>query len=99
MFGLNQKEILEKMQKSLEESKEKLAKIKVVGEAGGGLVRVELDGNRKLTNLEINADLKSVEKEDLEDFLAVALEKAIDQANAVNEAEVSSSARQFLPGF
>jgi nucleoid-associated protein EbfC len=99
MFGLNQKELLEKMQKSLEESKQKLANQKVTGEAGGGLVRIELDGNRKLTHLEINTDLNAIEKEDLEDFLAVALEKALAQANAINESEVSNSARQFLPGF
>jgi DNA-binding protein YbaB len=99
MFGLNQKEILEKMQQSLEESKQKLALIKVKGEAAGGLVRIELDGNRKLTKLEINADLKMIEKEDLEDFIAVALEKALTQASAINESEVSNSARQFIPGF
>jgi DNA-binding protein YbaB len=99
MYGLNQKELLEKMQQSLGKSKEKLTNIKVIGEAGGGLVRIELNGNRKLTNLEVNVDLKTIEKEDLEDFLAIALEKAIEQANAINESEVSNSARQFLPGF
>ncbi|MES2588141.1 MAG: YbaB/EbfC family nucleoid-associated protein [Bacteroidota bacterium] len=99
MFGLNQKDMLEKMQKSLEESKERLSKIKVIGEAAGGLVKIELDGNRKLTSLEINADLKVIDKEDLEDFLALALEHALNQANAINESEVSNSARQFLPGF
>ncbi len=99
MFGLNQKDMLEKMQKSLEESKERLSNIKVIGEAASGLVKVELDGNRKLTSLEINADLKVIDKEDLEDFLALALENALNQANAINESEVSNSARQFLPGF
>lgn len=99
MFGMNQKEMLEKMQQSLEESKARLANIKVMGEAGGGLVRIELDGNRKLTNLEINANLADIEKEDLEDFLAVALEKALTQANEVNDTEMASSARNILPGF
>ena len=61
------------------ESKVKLAEIKVFGEAGGGLVRLELDVNRKLTSLEISADLKLIEKEELEDFLAIALEKALEK--------------------
>jgi DNA-binding YbaB/EbfC family protein len=99
MFGLNQKEMLEKMQQSLVDSKAKLAKIRVFGEAGGGLVRIELDGNRKLTSLEITADLKLIEKEELKDFLAIALEKALDKAEEINQTEVSSSALQFLPGF
>lgn len=99
MFGSNQKEMLEKMQQSLAESKARLSTIKVIGEAAGGLVKIELDGNRKLTSLEVNADLKVIDKEDLEDFLALALEKALEQANQVNENEMSNSARQFMPGF
>lgn len=99
MFGLNQKEMLEKMQRSLEESKARLSQIRVTGEAGGGLVKIELDGNRKLTALEIRADLGQVEKEDLEDFLSVALSKALEQANQVNESEMANSARQFMPGL
>ena len=87
------------MQRSLEESKARLTNIKVLGEAGGGLVKIELDGNRKLTGLEINADLSQIEKEDLEDFLAVALEKALEEANRVNELEMASNARQFMPGL
>ena len=99
MFGLNQKEMLEKMQQSLEESKARLSQIKVLGEAGGGLVKIELDGNRKLTSLEINADLTQIDKEDLEDFLSVALSKAMEEAGRVNELEMANSARQFMPGI
>lgn len=99
MFGLNQKDLMEKMKKSLDESKERLSNIKVAGEAGGGLVRIELDGNRKFSNLEINIDLKSIEKDDLEDFLAVALQQAMEKADAVNESEMSNSAGQFIPGL
>lgn len=99
MFGLNQKDLMEKMQRSLEESKARLETIKVVGEAGGGLVKIELDGNRKFCSLELACDLKNIDKEDLEDFLAVALEKAIEQANQVNEREMAATAGQFLPGF
>lgn len=99
MFGLNQKEMLEKMQQSLAESKARLSQIKVWGEAAGGLVKIELDGNRKLTALEINADLSGIEKEDLEDFLSVALGKALEEANRVNELEMANSARQFMPGL
>ncbi|MCE3295198.1 MAG: hypothetical protein K0R65_912 [Crocinitomicaceae bacterium] len=99
MFGLNQKDMLEKMQQSLEESKARLSQIKVLGEAAGGLVKIELDGNRKLTSLEINADLAQIDKEDLEDFIAIALSKALEEANRVNELEMSNSARQFMPGL
>lgn len=87
------------MQQALEESKLRLESTIVTGESGGGLVRIEMNGNRKLTSLQINTSIKEMEKEDLEDLLTVALDRAIEAANQVNEQEVSSSARQFIPGL
>jgi DNA-binding YbaB/EbfC family protein len=99
MFGLDQKAIMLQMQQALELSKMKLEQTTVVGEAGGGLVRIELNGNRKLTSLQINTSIKEMEKEDLEDLLTIALGRAMDEANKINENEVASSARQFIPGI
>lgn len=87
------------MQQALEESKSRLEQTIVTGESGGGLVRIELNGNRKLKSLQINTSIKEMEKEDLEDLLTVALERALEAANQVNDSEVSSSARQFIPGL
>lgn len=99
MFGLDQKAMMQQMQQLLEESKQRLETTVVTGEAGGGLIVIELNGNRKLQSLSINTSIKDMEKEDLEDLLTVALGRAIDAANQINEQEVSSSARQFIPGL
>ncbi len=99
MFGNNQQEMLLKMQKAMEESKRKLEEIRVSGDAGGGLIRVEFDGNRKLIGLEINTSLSDIEKEDLEDLLAVAIAKALEAVEVVNEQTMSTSAMNFLPKF
>ncbi len=99
MFGLDQKALMLQMQQALEESKSRLEQTIVAGESGGGLVRVELNGNRKLKSLQINTSIKEMEKEDLEDLLTVALERALEEANKINDQEVSSSARQFIPGL
>ncbi len=98
MFDMNN-EMFKKMQEAVELSKNKLETLSVVGEAAGGLVRIELNGNRKLKSLEINASLKDIEKEDLEDFISIALDRALEQANEINEKEMSSSATSFLPKF
>ena len=98
MFDMNN-ELFKKMQEAVELSKNKLESITVVGEAAGGLVRIELNGNRKLKSLEINAPLKDIEKEDLEDFISIALDRALEQANEINEKEMSNSATSFLPKF
>ncbi len=98
MFDMNN-ELFKKMQEAVELSKNKLESLSVVGEAAGGLVRIELNGNRKLKSLEINASLKDIEKEDLEDFISIALDRALEQANEINEKEMSNSATSFLPKF
>ena len=99
MFGLDQKAIMLQMQQALELSKMKLEQTTVVGESGGGLVRIELNGNRKLTSLQINTSIIEMDKDDLEDLLTVALGRALDEANKINENEVASSARKFIPGI
>lgn len=99
MFGKDMMAKLQIMQQQAEASKEKLNTIYVNGEAGGNLVVVEMNGNRKLTKLSINTALDQMEKEDLEDLLTVALNRAIDAANVVNEKEMSNSAKGLIPGL
>ena len=99
MFGFNQEELLKKLQEATEESKKKLAETIVVGEAGGGLIRIELDGNRNFKSFTLNTSLEHMEKEDLEDLLSVAFSRAIEEANKLNDNEMSKSALNFLPKF
>lgn len=99
MFGNNQQEMLLKMQQAMEESKRKLEEITITGEAGGGLIRVDFNGNRKLTKLEVNTSLQDIDKDDLEDLLAVAIAKALAEVEIAHERTMSSSALNFLPKF
>jgi len=90
---------LQKMQALAEESKRKLDEITVRAEAGGNLIEIEMNGNRKLTKLSINSELDQMEKEDLEDLLSVALNRAIEAANKANEKEMANSAKGIIPGM
>ncbi len=99
MFGKNMMEQLQKMQASAEETKKKLESLTVYGESGGNLINVEMNGNRKLTKLTINAELDQIDKDDLEDLLSVALNRAIEEADKVNQHEMANSARGIIPGM
>ena len=90
---------LQDLKKQADESKSRLDAITITEDAGGGLVRITMNGNRKLESLEINADLNSIDKEDLEDLISVALEKVLDKVNEMNEQEVMSSAQSLFPGM
>ena len=76
-----------------------MAETIVIGEAGGGLIRIELDGNRNFKSFTLNTALEHMEKEDLEDLLSVAFSRALEEANKLNENEMSKSAFNFLPKF
>jgi DNA-binding YbaB/EbfC family protein len=99
MFGFNQEELLKKFQEAAEESKKKLSETIVIGESGGGLIRIELDGNRNFKSFTLNTSLEHMEKEDLEDLLSVAFSRALEEANKLNDNEMSKSALNFLPKF
>lgn len=99
MFNQDMLTKLEGLKHEAEESRQRLEAMEICEEAGGGLVRIVLNGNRKIKSLEINADIKALDKSDLEDLIVVALARALDRVNAINESEVMSSARSLFPGF
>lgn len=99
MFNKEMLSKLQEMKSQADESKNRLADIKISEESGGGLVRITMDGNRNIESIEINADLKSLEKEDLEDLLVVAMKRTMDKVNAINEQEVMASAQNLFPGM
>jgi hypothetical protein len=87
------------MQQIAEETKSQLDQEIVEGEAGNGLVVLTLTGNRALKSLKINTELEHMSKEDLEDLLTIALNRALEAANKLNEAQTLKAAQNFLPGM
>lgn len=98
MFG-NMMERLQEMQQKTEDAKRRLENITVIGEAPAGAITVEMTGNRKVKNISINVDLKDIEKEELEDLLVIATNKALENAENVFESEMKSVASGLLPGM
>lgn len=99
MFNKDMLDKLQHLKHEAEESKQRLEAMEVAEEAGGGLVRVVINGNRRIKSVEINTDLSTLDKADLEDLLVVALTRAMDRVNSINESEVMASARSLFPGM
>ena len=87
---------LKEAQAKIEETKNRLNTIMVDGEAGNGMVVVTVTANREVKNIAIDEDLLD-DKEALEDYLIIALNKAIEKANGINEAEMAAAAKGGLP--
>jgi len=87
---------LKEAQAKIEETKARLNTVMVDGESGNGTVIVTVTGNREVKNIAIDDELLE-DKEALEDFLIIALNKAILKANEINEAEMAAAAKGGLP--
>ena len=79
------------------EVKERLNTVTVKGESGGVVALV--NGNRKLVNLSIDNELLKADKEELEDVILVALNRALEQAENLYETEMKSVTMGLLPGM
>jgi len=89
---------LDEAKKNVEEARKRLDTILVDAEAGNGLVKVTVTGNRVLKNLSI-ADEAMQDKEMLEDYLTIALNKALEDAGKIQETELKNAAKNAMPNI
>ncbi len=66
----------QQMQEKLQAAQEELARMEVTGEAGGGMVKVVMNGQRDVRKVEIAPELMQDEREVLEDLIAAAVNDA-----------------------
>jgi DNA-binding YbaB/EbfC family protein len=91
---------LGQMKSKMEEVKNRLDGVSVTGESGGGEVRVILNGNRKVLSVSIEPHLLFPEKrEEVEELVETAMNRALDEATKVSEAEMKAVGKDLLPGF
>jgi len=88
------------MKEAMEKAKTKLDTITVKGDAEGGMVSVYVNGNRRITEVNINQKLMDEgDKEAIEELVLTAANKALEHADSVNEMEMASAARGLMPGM
>jgi nucleoid-associated protein EbfC len=87
---------LKETQQKIEETKKRLDTVLVDEQSNDGLLKVTLTANRQIRSITID-DALLEDKEQLEDYLVLVLNKAIDKATAVNEAELAAVAKDGMP--
>lgn len=91
---------LMEMKKRMDEVKARLDTIVVSGEADQGNVKVNMNGNRKVLDVKLNLSfLNQEDAEQLEELLQLAINRALEQSERVNESEMKSVAGSMLPGM
>lgn len=71
----------QKMQAEMQQAQERLAREEVIGESGGGLVKITINGKHETRRVEIDDSLLQDDKEMLEDLIAAAINDANQRIN------------------
>ena len=100
MFGdmMNMMGKLKETQKKVEETKKRLDTVLIDEATNDNKLKVTLNANRTIKFIEIDDSLLE-DKEQLEDYLILTLNKAIKKATRVNENELSSVAKEGMPNI
>lgn len=100
MFGdiMGMMSKLKETQRKVEETKERLNTVLIDEQSTDGLLKVTLTANREIKSIAV-ADALLQDKEQLEDYLVLTLNKAIAKATSINEAELAAVAKEGLPNI
>lgn len=101
MFDMNT--IMAKMQEvqaKMQEARANLVNITAQGEAGAGMVKVTINGNRIITNVEIDTDiLKPDDQEMVQDLIVAATNKAIESIDVKIKEEMQKHTSGLVPNM
>ena len=89
---------LKETQQKIEETKTRLNSVLIDEQSNDGLLRVTVTANRVIKSIDIDPALLE-DKEQLEDYLLLVMNKAIDKATALNEAELAAVAKEGMPSI
>lgn len=89
---------LRETQQKVADTKKRLDTVLVNEKSADGLIEVTLNANRTITKIIISDELLS-DKEQLEDYLILTINKAIDKATQINEFELTAVAKDGMPNI
>ena len=99
MFGGMMGKLQEMKQKS-EEVKARLETISVQADAEDGKIKVRATAGRKIQEIKISQELIDAnDKEQIEELTLLAINRVLEKAEKVAEAEMAGVAKGFLPGM
>ena len=96
MMGMMGK--LKEAQKKVEETKERLHTVLIDEASSDNKIKVTITANRTIKSIDLNDELLQ-DKDMLEDYLILTLNKAIEKATKINEAEIAAVAKEGMPNI
>jgi len=91
---------IQKMQEAVSRIQQELETKTVVGEAGGGMVKVTANGKQHLTAIAIDKEVVNpADIEMLEDLVLAAANKALEDAGKMAQEEMAKATNGMLPNI
>ena len=88
------------LEAKVKESQEKIKNISVTGISGGDSVKITLNGEGEIINLDISSDILREDKTIIEDLVKAAHNNAKSQLKSKTSEEISKATGGFgIPGF
>src|SRR6202163_1144583 len=81
----------EAMQANMQKAQAEIATIEVVGEAGGGMVKVTMNGRHEVKRVQIEPSISAEDREMLEDLIAAAINDAVHRVESASQAKMSAA--------
>jgi len=80
----------QEMKVNMEKAKKELLETEVVGQSGGGMIKVIMNGNHEVNRVEINENLMKDDKEMFEDLVAAAINDANRRVEKITQERMSN---------
>jgi DNA-binding YbaB/EbfC family protein len=89
------------LQANMKKAQDEIANMEVVGESGGGMVKVTMSGKHEVKRVQIEPQVISEDREMLEDLIAAAINDAVNKVETQTQQRMSSvmSGVALPPGF
>ena len=79
----------QKMQQRMQEAQQQLSRLEVIGESGGGMVTVKMNGRHDVVEVKIKPTLMDEDVEMLEDLVAAAVNAAVREIEKASKDKIS----------
>jgi len=91
----------QQMQENLQRAQAELATLEVTGEAGGGMVKVAMNGKHEVRRVTIDPTVAGDDRELLEDLVTAAINDAVRKVETTTQQKMAGmmGGMQLPPGF
>ena len=79
------------LQNNMQKVQAEIAQLEITGEAGGGMVKVTINGRHEARRVQIEPSVHGEDREMLEDLLAAAFNDAVHKLEAATQAMMSNA--------